>query len=182
MKYTRLLKKGMSGEDVLYIKKCLFDLGYFSTSIKKINSSTFGGDTDTAVRNFQKKNKDEKGKNLEEDGKIGKLTWNSIEKQVEIKNMPRLLDKYTWISDGHRKAIEKDLEIVSDLRKKICLEVLKYAYDQSQGGNLRGLYIIGADLYNTSKELFHPTPAYIESRAKAQPDYFTNGRKEWMIE
>lgn len=79
MNFTRNLKQGMSGEDVRYIKDKLFNLGYYSSSIKKISNSTFGGDTTTAVKNFQTKNK------LEADGIVGKLTWAALEAATSIK-------------------------------------------------------------------------------------------------
>ena len=55
MKYTRLLKENMSGKDVLYIKQLLFWLGYYPSSVTTIKSDSFGADTVTAVKNFQKK-------------------------------------------------------------------------------------------------------------------------------
>ena len=52
MNYTRQLEKGMNGADVRYIKDCLFELGYYALSIKKITSSTFGNDTVDAVEKY----------------------------------------------------------------------------------------------------------------------------------
>lgn len=183
MEYQRLLKKGMSGSDVLYIKKCLLALGYFTSNIKTIKSEGFGSDTLAAVKKYQKTNKDINGKQLAVDGKIGGLTWNSIVKKYNEKQQPiySLLENYTHISKSKREIIEKDLIGISEVRKNIVLEILQWCYDKDQGGEPRSLYIIGANLYNTKKELFCPTKSYIESQAKSRPDYFNGGRKEWMI-
>ena len=88
MEFTRNLKKGSYGEDVFYIKNLLFDLGYFSSDIKEIKSYSFGNDTVEAVEAFQRKNKDENGKNLKVDGIVGRLTWNAIEKATTQKPTP----------------------------------------------------------------------------------------------
>ena len=88
MEFTRNLKKGSYGEDVFYIKNLLFDLGYFSSNIKEIKSYSFGNDAVEAVEAFQRKNKDENGKNLEVDGIVERLTWNAIEKATTQKPTP----------------------------------------------------------------------------------------------
>ena len=88
MEFTRNLKKGSYGEDVFYIKNLLFDLGYFSSNIKEIKSYSFGNDAVEAVKAFQRKNKDENGKNLEVDGIVGRLTWSAIEKATTQKPTP----------------------------------------------------------------------------------------------
>ena len=80
MKFTRNLKLNMSGEDVLYIKKKLFDLGYFASNIKKVSSKTFRKDTLNAVIFFQGRNKDKYNRDLVTDGIIGELTWEAIER------------------------------------------------------------------------------------------------------
>ena len=41
MEFTRNLREGSYGEDVLYIKNLLLDLGYFSSNIKEIKSSSY---------------------------------------------------------------------------------------------------------------------------------------------
>ena len=66
-KYTRLLKKGMSGNDVRYIKDCLFKLKYYSSNITKISNNTFGNDTYNAVLSYQTSNKDISGNKLQVD-------------------------------------------------------------------------------------------------------------------
>ena len=68
MTYTRLLKKGMAGEDVRAVKDKLVELGYLKTA----THSTFGGDTKEAVKTFQR------AEGLEADGVVGPLTWAAL--------------------------------------------------------------------------------------------------------
>ena len=181
VKFTRNLKKGMSGDDVLYIKNKLFSLKYYSSSITAITHNAFGQDTYNAVIDYQQYN------NLDVDGVVGQDTWNSIvnnstPKKEQEYNNPVDLSSYTNISKSKRTAIEKDLAKVNDTRQKIVLEILKYAYDHDAGGEVKGLYMIGGNLYNTNLKLNIPTVNKIESEAKRKPDYYDNGRKEWMIQ
>jgi peptidoglycan hydrolase-like protein with peptidoglycan-binding domain len=265
VKYTRVLKFGSSGDDVFYIKKCLFSLKYYPSTITAITKKTFGNDTVKAVLKFQNENKDNTGKQLVADGKVGPLTWGAIVREYQkfisttqpIYTAPvlngllkvgsrgeevrvvqlrlnqlgfncgtvdgifgsktkaavkafqtknglvvdgivgsktiaklfevpapapvSLLNDYTHISKAKRDLIEKDLAGVSETRKKIVLEILRWCHDHDAGGEPRALYIIGANLYNTNKEIFYPTKEYIEKRAAARPSYFTGGRKEFML-
>jgi len=89
MNYTRQLEKGMNGADVRYIKDCLFKLGYYASSIKKISSNTFGNDTVDAVEKYQSKNKDVDGKKLQKDGIVGRKTWNAIVRDFEALKAPK---------------------------------------------------------------------------------------------
>ena len=193
MDYTRLLKKGMSGADVRYIKELLLKLGYY-IGTEKIGNSIFGGDTLKAVINFQKQNKDVSGKNLEADGIIGKLTWDAIissekansnndnnESSTPI-NTNNLLNKYNHIAPSKRIAIEKDLAGVNKLRQDIVLEILEYCYDKDVPGNVRALYMIGGNLYNSNLTINIATKSKIESGASRSPSYYNGGRKEWMLE
>lgn len=183
----------MSGNDVLYIKKKLFDLGYFAKNIKKVTSKVFRKDTYNAVIFFQGRNQDKYGRNLEADGIIGQLTWDAIEKVHEQEtitkpdeptdnNILKKIDSYTHISKIKREKIKADLRGVSELRQQICIEILNYAYDQDVPGNVRALYMIGANLYNKDLRLNIPTESDIRSQAKSRPTYYNSGRMEWMIE
>ena len=40
--------------------------------------------------------------------------------------------------------------MLSKKKKKIVLEALQYAYDKDVPGNVRALYLYGANLYNTN--------------------------------
>lgn len=181
MKLTRNLKKGMSGADVRFVKDSLFSLGFYSSKTKQITNSTFGADTYVAVCKFQR------AKGLEDDGVVGPQTWAALEealaaeepaKEVEFPS----LNKMKHISATHRAAIAKDLANVSELRQKIVLEILNYAYDKDVPGEPRALYIFGANLYDKDLKLNYADAAEIEKHAKRYPNYFNGGRKEWMLE
>ena len=181
MKLTRNLKKGMSGADVRFVKDALFSLGFYNSKIKQITNSTFGADTYVAVCKFQR------AKGLEDDGVVGPQTWAALEealaaekpaKEVEFPS----LNKMKHISATHRAAIAKDLANVSELRQKIVLEILNYAYDKDVPGEPRALYIFGANLYDKDLKLNYADAAEIEKHAKRYPNYFNGGRKEWMLE
>lgn len=118
----------MSGNDVLYIKKKLFDLGYFAKNVKKITSKAFRKDTYNAVIFFQGRNQDKYGRDLEADGIIGQLTWDAIEKvhaqEITVKpdkpidnEILKKIDSYTHISKTKREKIKADLRGVSELRQ-----------------------------------------------------------------
>lgn len=180
MKYTREIKKGMSGNDVFYIKNKLFDLGMYAPKIKKISSKTFRADSVLATKNFQTKY------HLDVTGTVNEITWNKIEEESQPEPAPtpptNLLDEYTWLDPKKRAVIEKDLVKVSELRRNICLEILKYAYDPMyRKGDVRALYMWGANLYNTDLRINIATKAKIESGAKKYPQHYNEGRKEWML-
>lgn len=193
IKFTRDLKRGMTGSDVFYIKNLLFELNYFEKNINKITSQTFGSDTVKAVEKYQKENE------LSVTGIITITIWDKIisdynngEKFIEKIEKPEIepesepisidvLNKYNHISLVKRQAIAKDLEKVSNLRKQIVLEILDYAYDQDVPGDVRALYIFGANLYDKNLKINFADPAEIEKHANRYPNYFNGGRKEWML-
>lgn len=174
MEFTRNLKRGMRGTDVRFVKDALFSLGFYSSKIKKITNSIFGPDTFVAVCKFQR------AKGLEDDGVVGVLTWAALLSAEEIE-FPSL-NKMNHISATHRAAIAKDLANVSELRQKIVLEILNYAYDKDVPGDVRALYIFGANLYDKDLKLNYADAAEIEKHAKYYPTYFNGGRKEWMLQ
>jgi peptidoglycan hydrolase-like protein with peptidoglycan-binding domain len=201
MEFIKNLRKGSYGDDVLYIKKLLFDLGYFPSDIKVIKSKSFGNDTVEAVEAFQRKNKDKYNKKLEVDGVVGKLTWEAIEMAADVKEekpipaptptpiptpvpLPEksLLAAYTHIAKNKREAIEKELKEVNSTRKQIVLEILEYAYDKDVPGDVRALYIYGANLYDKNRKINYADAAEVEKHAARYPNYFDGGRKEWMLE
>ena len=72
MEFTRNLKKGASGEDVLFCKQKLLELGFYGTHITTVTRKTFGADTLEAVKRFQAQT------GLTGDGIIGKETWAAL--------------------------------------------------------------------------------------------------------
>ena len=72
MEFTRNLKKGASGEDVLFCKQKLLELGFYGAHITTVTRKTYGADTLEAVKRFQV----QAGLNV--DGVIGKETWAAL--------------------------------------------------------------------------------------------------------
>ena len=68
----RVLKKGDEGDDVAEVQKRLISLGY--SCGPKGADGILGSKTETAIKSFQKKNKDYNGKPLEVDGIVGEKT------------------------------------------------------------------------------------------------------------
>lgn len=68
MEYTRLLKRGVVGDDVKAVKDKLVALGY----LKRATHDKFYRDTQAAVKQYQS------DKGLKVDGIVGMLTWNSL--------------------------------------------------------------------------------------------------------
>ena len=124
MEYTRLLKKGSTGSDVKYIKDCLFELGYYAPSIKKISSNTFGNDTVDAVEKYQKSNKDINGEKLEVDSTIGRKTWEAIER--DIKNKKAAVQEPVEQAVKYTRSLEKGSSGDDVFYIKKCLFELNY--------------------------------------------------------
>lgn len=72
MEYTRILKRGTSGDDVLYCKQRLLELGYYAEHIVTLSKTSFGNDTLAAVKRFQEQ------VGLTVDGIIGSETWAAL--------------------------------------------------------------------------------------------------------
>jgi cell wall-associated NlpC family hydrolase len=72
MDFKRNLKKGTSGEDVLFCKQKLLELGFYGDHITTVSKKTFGADTLEAVKRFQAQAA------LTVDGIIGKETWAAL--------------------------------------------------------------------------------------------------------
>ena len=200
MEFKRTIKLGMSGSDVLYIKKKLFELGMYSNKIKRIRSNQFRKDSVEATEKFQNTYDSICEGPLEVTGTIYEACWEAIEAAARGEIKPKvdptptptpspeptptgLLDSYTWIKPSKRKLIEKDLENTCEMRRNICLEILKYAYDPEYrtGNEVRALYMWGGNLYNTDLKLNIATATKIEVGAKRYPKKYDGGRKEWML-
>ena len=72
MDFKRDLKKGTSGEDVLFCKQRLLELGFYGDHITTVSKKTFGADTLEAVKRFQTR------AGLTVNGVIGKETWAAL--------------------------------------------------------------------------------------------------------
>ena len=113
MDFKRNLKKGASGEDVLFCKQKLLELGFYGDHITTVTRKTFGADTLEAVKRFQAQAA------MTVDGVIGKETWAALidgtitetepviketvsEKAAEICTLAltRIGDLYVWGASG----------------------------------------------------------------------------------
>lgn len=198
MEFKRTIKLGMSGSDVLYIKKKLFELGMYSSKIKRITSNQFRKDSVEATKKFQNTYDSICEGPLEVTGTIYEACWEAIEAAARGEIKPKvdptptpdpspepekgILDAYTWIMPAKRSVIEKDLLNTSEMRRNICLDILKYAFDpEYRAPGVRALYMWGGNLYNTDLKLNIATATKIEVGAKRYPNKYDGGRKEWML-
>lgn len=198
MEFKRTIKLGMSGSDVLYIKKKLFELGMYSNKIKRIRSNQFRKDSVEATEKFQNTYDSICEGPLEVTGTIYEACWEAIEAAARGEIKPKVdptptptpspepekgvLDAYTWIMPAKRSVIEKDLLNTSEMRRNICLDILKYAFDpEYRAPGVRALYMWGGNLYNTDLKLNIATATKIEVGAKRYPKKYDGGRKEWML-
>ena len=184
MKLTRNLKRYMKGDDVRTVKEWLLKLGFYDKKITKITNSTFGNDTDKAVKAFQKKY------NLVVDGIVGKNTYAKLVEltsEVPAEAYPTYVTAtdYPRISEKSRAAINEALKRVNYLRRRVVLEALKYATDESIAAQFdypSSLYIRGGNLYNKDNTLNVITEKYLTgSYKKKYASYCTSGRLEMMV-
>ena len=180
MEYTRLLRRGMSGADVRYMKDALLRLGY----LNKSTHDSFGDDTFAAVKAFQRSNRDLSGKRLIVDGVIGERTWAAITRALSAEpgepGNPEEIPPN--IGTGAAEAISAALTGVSEERKRIVLLALSFAYDPAAARDYPySLYIRGGNLYNTDLALNVIDSQRIEAGAKRQPQYYSGGSKQMML-
>lgn len=181
MNLTRNLSLGDAGADVRAVKDLLFALGYYHKDVKAITKDSFGNDTDAAVRAFQRANLDENGKALKVDGIVGKATFGALERAAAVWETPIYIPNN--IGPTAKSAIENALRSVNQTRRAVTLLALGYAYDAETGRRAYpiSLYIRGENLFDKSLRQVVITKARVESGAKAQPQYYSNGRKEMML-
>lgn len=191
MNFTRELQYGMSGDDVFYIKKILFDLGYYkNTRVTSIKSKTYGGDTRAAVKYFQSVH------DCEITGKIDQLTWDwiilarteeadNLEQNTNIDDSNLVVTIPSNISSVAASAIKKDLAKVSTIRQKIVVDILKFAYDLNNPPPQYpiSLYIRGGNIYDKNGNVNTISLAYVSTVYPARfPSFVTDGREEYLIQ
>ncbi|NLI54678.1 MAG: peptidoglycan-binding protein [Clostridiales bacterium] len=173
---TRLLRYGSAGEDVLAVKRRLFELGCYSPHITQLKTNAFGADTRAAVRVFQAQN------GLETDGVVGPLTYGALFPEAEADAPP--LERTAIspnIGDAAAALILPALERAGAVRRGIVFDALQFAFDAEVARDYPvSLYIRGGNLYNTDLTPNVITLARISSGAKRQPEYYDGGRREMM--
>lgn len=175
----RTLRIGAAGEDVMKVKQKLFTLGLYDPHILELKTSTFGKDTQNAVMKFQAQH------GLLADGVFGPLTYAALfpEEQPEVIVVPTsdITGFPTQIGSTAARAIMNELANVSDLRRRMVLDALQFAYDPDCPRPYpTSLYIRGGNLYNADLQPNIITIARIRSGAQRQPEYYDGGRQEMM--
>lgn len=168
----RVLHHGDSGEDVLFIKKQLFEKGYYPSSVKAINSDRWGNDTDKAVENFRSR--------FIPQGEINQTLWDAI---VSAEPLPEP-EIPSNIGSTARLAIDHALQGISARRKAMVLNALMFAWDPEQPSEYPySFYIRAANLYDGVGSLHVMTKARLDAyfARSAYSQYFSNGRKEMML-
>jgi hypothetical protein len=123
-----ILKRGSIGEKVKKLQELLNKKG-FHLAVDGI----FGYETDKAVRAFQSQNLDKNGRQLKVDGKVGHLTWWSLNNTDPI-NVTPVID-YAQMPDialGGSEIGRKALQIAINEMKDNAREI---------GGNNLGKYV-----------------------------------------
>ena len=175
----RMLRLRSEGEDVTKVKQKLLSLGMYDSHIVELKTSTFGQDTQRAVKLFQAQN------GLVADGIVGPLTYAALfpEEQPEVIVVPTsdIAGFPHQIGSKAASVIINELASVSDLRRRIVLDALQFAYDPACPGPYpTSLYIRGGNLYNADLQPNVITIARIRSGAQRQPEYYDGGRQEMM--
>jgi len=169
MEWYRNIKRYLSGDDVLYAKQRLVELGYLYAATKK----RFGDDSYKATKAFQAAN------GLPVDGVIGRETWAAL--FSEPKPVPPI--PYD-IAEPARSEIALALAQTTAKRREICELALSYCVDRNTDpSTLKGFYIRGANLFDKDLTLHVMTEARLNSyfRKSAYEPYFDEGRKEMML-
>lgn len=171
MEWYRNIKRYVSGDDVLYAKQKLVELGYLYAATKK----RFGDDSFRATKAFQAAN------GLPVTGIIGRETWAALfgdPKPVPPVEVP------DWIAEPARTEIAQALSATSVKRKEICLMALQYCVDRNKNpSRLKGFYIRGANLADKDLSIHYMTESRLNSYFKrsSYAPYYDNGRKEMML-
>jgi hypothetical protein len=175
VRFCRDITRYVDGADVLYAKKQLVALGFLRAATKL----RFGDESYEATKAFQRAN------GLTPDGVIGRHTWAALfpaqsadggEADAGEIEIP------AHIPNGIRAALKTGLAGISETRRALCLTALNYAIDPDKPGDYpRSLYIRGGNIFNKDLSENVITQARIVSGAARQPEFYDNGRKEFML-
>lgn len=179
MAELRILKKGTKGQDVKQWQECLIKAGY---KLPKWGAdSDFGEETHNATIQFQKDEKI-KNKSFMVDGKVGKQSRDAMNKKLNDLAKPTPINQtylsptdYPQIDPAILVKINSDLEGLSEKRIKVVQEALKTVFPY-------GLYIRGGNSYTTALKPNYVDADMIEKGADRQPEYYNNGREEFMLD
>lgn len=175
MNFTRTLKKGMIGDDVLLAKQKLVTLGYLYAATKR----TFGSDTRNSVKDFQIAN------GLSATGEIDSYTWAALFSEDSDAPAVEAVILPERFSPEARLAIGVALAKTTELRREMCLDVLQFAVEaENNPESMLAFYIRGGNLYNTDRSLNTMTRAKLKAyfnKASYAP-YYDGGREELMLE
>jgi hypothetical protein len=185
--YSRVVKVGVTpGDDVKAVKDKLLELGYLKTAIKP----TFGWESATAVKKFQQDH------GLVVDGKVGPITWNALFNVVAPPvggGQPDVIPGGVFdmslipanISRAHAAKIAADLANVSEIRQKLVLRALEFAYDRDLNGEYPlSFYIRGGNSFNKDLLPNVITKLKLDSylRNANYAPYYDGGRDDMMRE
>lgn len=145
----------------------------------EVPKSEYYGSTGQIVKEWQTKLNslgitDVNGKSLVVDGIWGIKTEAAYQRFLKM-NIQDVInkDEYPFISQNIIEAVNAALQDEGTKVIDIIKEALKWVFPY-------GLYVYGANLYKTDLTLQVPTPDYIDIRANAAPEYFTDGRKDQL--
>ena len=185
--YSRVVKVGVEpGDDVKAVKDKLLELGYLKTAIKP----TFGWESAAAVKKFQKDH------GLVVDGKVGPITWNALFNVIAPPADPGQPDVIPGegfdvslippnISRAKAAKIAADLANVSEVRQKLVVRALEFAYDRDLKGQYPlSFYIRGGNSFNKDLTPNVMTKSKLDAylRNANYAPYYDGGRDDLMRE
>lgn len=196
-KYKRVIRRGSSGDDVVYMKNLLLEMGWYADGITSVKSRSFGKDSVAALLDFQQNNLDNDGVPLEPDGEIGKVTWAAIERiyygdesaesvaPPPSDNEDLDYDSFPMISKAALYEINAALKSVNVDRYEVVMLALKEAV-QPQYVELEypiSVYARGEEIYNSdlSRNVMDESDmaAYLKKGYAAE---FVKHREEFLME
>ena len=140
----------MSGADVRAVKDKLVALGYLAVA----THDRYGTDTVAAVKRFQQDN------HVAADGIVGPITWTLLfggnvpqpqPTPVPVPTPTPPSSSLSHLGSAKVRGIAADWSTVSQTRRQICAEALRWAIDPDcPEPTMRSFYVRGADLYHKS--------------------------------